>query len=176
MSVKSATAFGLSSGLEPGMVLLNTTSFSAVSSQSVNDVFSATYENYMVVLNVLSSASDNIIRLRLRASGTDASGSDYTSQALVVFSTTVSGSRITSASSLDIFRQDTSWNGATSFIHKPNLATATQFNTSNAWSLEGARIGLYTGSHSLTNAYTGFTLIPATGNITGTVRVYGINN
>jgi hypothetical protein len=159
-----------------GMVLLNTTSFSAVSSQSVNDVFSSTYENYMVVLNVISSGADNIIRLRLRASGTDASGSDYTSQGLVVFSTTVSGSRITSASSLDIFRQDTSWNGATSFIHKPNLATATQFNTSNAWSLEGARIGLYTGSHSLTNAYTGFTLIPATGNITGTVRVYGINN
>jgi hypothetical protein len=158
-----------------GMVLLNTTSFSAVSSQSVNDVFSATYENYMLVLNVLSSAADNIIRLRLRASGTDASGSDYNSQALVVFSTTVSGSRITSASSLDIFRQDTSWNGATSFIHKPNLATATQFNTSNAWSLEGARIGLYTGSHSLTNAYTGYTLLPASGTITGTISTYGIN-
>jgi hypothetical protein len=77
---------------------------------------------------------------------------------------------------LYIFRQDTSWNGATSCIYKPNLATATQFNTSNGWSYEGARIGLYTGSHSLTTAYTGFSLIPATGTITGTVRVYGYRN
>jgi hypothetical protein len=169
--VPSSVAVGSGTG---SVDSLGNVTFTTVSSVSLNDVFSSTYENYMVVLNVISSAADNIIRLRLRASGSDASGSDYTSQALVIFSTTVSGSRITSASSLDIFRQDTSWNGATSFIHKPNLATATQFNTSNAWSLEGARIGLYTGSHSLTTAYTGFSLIPATGTITGTLRVYGI--
>jgi len=29
-----------------GLILLNTTSFSAVSSQSINDVFSATYDHY----------------------------------------------------------------------------------------------------------------------------------
>ena len=32
-----------------GMVLLNTTSFSGVSSGSVSDVFSATYENYRII-------------------------------------------------------------------------------------------------------------------------------
>lgn len=169
--VPSSVAVGSGTGSADS---LGNVTFTTVSSVSLNDVFSSNYENYMIMLNVISTASDNIIRLRLRVSGSDASGSDYTSQALVVFGTTVSGSRITSSSSLDIFRQDTSWNGATSFIYKPNLATATQFNTSNGWSYEGARIGLYTGSHSLTTAYTGFSLIPATGTITGTLRVYGI--
>jgi hypothetical protein len=36
---------------EPGLVLLNTTSFSGVSSQSVNDVFSTTYQNYRVIID-----------------------------------------------------------------------------------------------------------------------------
>ena len=36
-----------------GMVLLNTTSFSGVASQSVNDVFSATYTNYRIFINLI---------------------------------------------------------------------------------------------------------------------------
>jgi 4-hydroxy-3-methylbut-2-enyl diphosphate reductase IspH len=49
---------------DPGLVLLNTTSFSAVASQSVNDVFSATYDNYkIIVTNTICSPTN----FRLRA-------------------------------------------------------------------------------------------------------------
>ncbi len=59
-----------------GLIHINTTSFSAVSSQSVNDVFSATYKNYLVVVSLTSSASTGL-NFRVRASGTDLSTSTY---------------------------------------------------------------------------------------------------
>jgi len=37
-----------------GLVLLNTTSFSAVTSQSINDVFSTTYDNYLILINSIA--------------------------------------------------------------------------------------------------------------------------
>jgi hypothetical protein len=78
MSVKSATAFGLSSGLEPGMVLLNTTSFSGVASFSLAaSTFSATYLNYRIVLNLDSVAASSELNMRMRASGSDNSSSNY---------------------------------------------------------------------------------------------------
>ncbi len=38
-----------------GLVLLNTTSFSGVASQSINDVFSATYNHYLIVSSLFSN-------------------------------------------------------------------------------------------------------------------------
>ena len=67
-----ATVFGLAAGLK----LINTTTFSAVSSQSVNDVFSATYDNYKIVCQ-FSSSADQEVFFRLRASGSDLTTSVY---------------------------------------------------------------------------------------------------
>ena len=76
MSVKSATARGLSSGLEPGLVLLNTQTFSTVSSFSFPDnSFSATYNAYRIVFNITSAAAN--LAWRARAAGTDNSSSNY---------------------------------------------------------------------------------------------------
>ena len=41
-----------------GMVLLNTTSFSGVSSQSFNNVFNASYENYKIIINLTDNTSN----------------------------------------------------------------------------------------------------------------------
>ena len=62
-----------------GMVLLNTTSFSAVASQAINNVFSATYRNYRIVVNITQTtgAAGQIIATRLRVGGVSAGGNDY---------------------------------------------------------------------------------------------------
>jgi len=70
MSVKSATAFGLSSGLEPGLVLLTTQTFSGVAAMSLNNIFSSTYDKYMIGISYATSASSNL-RFRFRESGSD---------------------------------------------------------------------------------------------------------
>jgi hypothetical protein len=169
------TTLGVYAPSTSGLSLINTTSFSGVSSQSVNDVFSATYENYCLVINNISSAADEILRLRLRVSGTDASGANYAYQTLNAIGASVSAGRGTGLTSWDIFRNDTSYNGGVAYIFRPNVAATTQYTSSNGWSLDGARISLNGGSHSLSTAYTGFSLVPNSGTITGTISTYGIN-
>jgi hypothetical protein len=44
------TTLGVYAPSTSGLTLINTTSFSGVASQSVNDVFSATYDNYRINL------------------------------------------------------------------------------------------------------------------------------
>jgi hypothetical protein len=68
-----ATVFALPSG---GLTLINTTSFSGVASQAINSVFSATYINYRIVMNIVGSTASNI-RFKMRVAGTDNSGSYY---------------------------------------------------------------------------------------------------
>jgi len=61
-----------------GLVLLNTTSFSAVASQSINDVFNATYDTYQIVTD-LSASSNNgeTVLMRLRVAGADNTSNNY---------------------------------------------------------------------------------------------------
>ena len=60
-----------------GLVLLNTTSFTAVASQSINDVFSATYDFYRIIGNLTGSAAAADLSFRLRVSGADNSSSVF---------------------------------------------------------------------------------------------------
>ena len=46
------TTLGVYAPSTSGLTLINTTSFSGVASQSVNDVFSSTYDNYRIVFNI----------------------------------------------------------------------------------------------------------------------------
>jgi hypothetical protein len=173
-----SAASGETSGLKwanGGMTLIKTETFSASAAVNVDDVFSSTYENYCLIINHVSSATDEILRLRLRVSATDASGSNYGYQTLNAINTTVSAGRGTANTSWDIFRNDTSYNGGIAYIYRPNVAATTQYSSQNAWSLDNARISLNAGSHTLSTAYTGFTLVPNSGTITGTISTYGIN-
>jgi hypothetical protein len=169
-----------------GMVLLNTTSFSGVSSQSVNDVFSATYKNYRIIINVLGSGSGGGgfgTNLRLRVSGTDNSSSNYR----------YAGYGLGDASASSIFKVQS--NGTTtSFLLEAASSQAYSYkvidvfmpfetqNTSiqyqgmyleNTPQFFGYDMG---GVMSVTTSYTGFTFLPAAGNtLTGTIYVYGYN-
>jgi hypothetical protein len=61
-----------------GMVLLNTTSFSGVTSVSLPaSTFTSTYSNYRFVLNVTSVSGDLSLQFRLRAAGSDNSTNNY---------------------------------------------------------------------------------------------------
>ena len=61
-----------------GFNLITTTSFSAVSSFSLpTDTFTSTYLNYQILINVDSSAASELFTMRVRASGTDNSSSNY---------------------------------------------------------------------------------------------------
>jgi hypothetical protein len=75
LELYDGSAFG-PVGSDAGLIHINTTTFSNVASQSINDVFSATYKNYLLMIEV-DNLSTATLRLRLRASGTDATTANY---------------------------------------------------------------------------------------------------
>ena len=162
-----------------GMVLLNTTSFSGVASQSVNDVFSATYENYLIQIKS-ANATNSSLRMRLRVSAADDTSS--------VYSTAYSTQRLESSSTGNLqdgpttsFAIIASTSNQINFtdinIFRPNLVTTTHLSTASV-NTQTAGYFAFAGGAVFTNAtaFTGFTIFPGTSTISGVISVYGYNS
>ena len=171
-----AVTFG-GSVVGSGLDLITTQSFSAASTVSVNNCFTSTYENYRIMFYADGSASDQGVNLRLRASGIDASGANYNSQSVAANSTTVGGGRTTSDTNIRAAAVASNQISSSIFeIFRPNLSLKTAFQFFINQSYLDAYISIVFGNHTLSTAYDGFSLIPGTGTITGTLRVYGYKN
>jgi len=163
-----------------GMVLLNTTSFSGVASQSVNDVFSSTYDNYVIMVNNLSASTGTPnIFMRLRVSGADNTSAQYSVNFITRAGAGFATGQVLSQTSWDFGTIDAT---AKSFMELKladvNLAANTGLTTNtltryqNAIQQDYAIAGC---SHAVASAFTGFTIYPTANNITGTISVYGVN-
>jgi len=157
------TALG---GNKSGLVLLNTTSFSAVASQSFNDVFSSTYDNYRVIAT--GSVSSTRPAFRLRVSGSDATGSNYE----IGFS---ANSGITTTTTTSFIPIDGAAQWWISFDLLSPFATA----ETRMLSLAGNATSTFRLSvlrHNLSTSYTGITILPeGAGTLTGAMSIYGYN-
>jgi hypothetical protein len=166
-------------GTVGGLVHINTTSFSAVASQSINDVFSATYDNYLINLHgINASMAIGLLNLRLRVSGADNSTSVYGSVDTFFGSGTGSTNTITGTSFPIASIGSEARSPLMLEIGNPFIAE----NTTYASRSYAVRIGIdtyqniFSGAFRNTTSFTGFTIFPASGTITGTVRVYGFKN
>lgn len=147
-----------------GLTLIADESFSAVSSVSVNNCFTSTYAAYRILITANAAITG-----RLRASGTDATGSHYVNQFLAASSTSVSAGRTTT----------TSWDlgAGAGFrlgvldIYGPALAEVTYANYYLSANVSTLELALLANAHNVTTAYDGFTLLGST--ITGNLRIYG---
>jgi hypothetical protein len=174
----------------PGLVLVSPTSiansggsasatggevtFSGVTSISLNGVFTSDYENYLIVLRALGSV-EYTGRARLRAGGTDnTTANSYVLQFVRGITTTASAANNINNLWDFIFYGDATAGVAKFEIYRPNIAATTFFTgTFFARTDVTATVG---GYHTQATAYDGITFFPSTGNITGTVRVYGLKN
>jgi hypothetical protein len=152
-------------------------SFSASSAVNVNDVFSATYENYIITSNFTASAGGSA-RFRLRVAGADDTNATYAGQYLFLYGTTVDPSRAATGTYFDlggVTGSDT--NTFTMQIARPFDSVKTQaifdFSASTGSNIQRAA---HAFNFNATTSFTGFTLFPSAGNITGNVRVYGLAN
>ena len=146
--------------------------FTTASTVSLNGVFNATYDNYLILLKGNTSANPDLL-FRLRVAGVDASGSsDYVRPVLynAQNSSTVAniGGAATSSGYLGF--------GSTSQF----VVNTTFFNpfltkqTINTLQNYGQDYQLWGGNrHILSNSYDGITFIPVSGTMTGEVAVYG---
>ena len=156
-----------------GLTLLNTTTFSGVSSVSLPaNTFNSTYDNYSIVASFVGSITDQNVRARMRAAGTDnTTASSYVRQRLYFTSTTSTPNTAT----------DTFWDTGvitdtiTSYqveLFDPFLASATAFASRG-----GARNQMLsaTGYHTQATSYDSFTFYPSSGTLTGKYSVFGFN-
>lgn len=163
-----------------GLVLLNTTSFSAVSSQSINDVFSATYLHYVLVLTAIST-NDTDINFRWRVSGADNSTSNYSWAQAGTFATTgtFSGGNANNAAQFRITGSNAanSQKFGTYTLYNPFATDTSGFTGHLSYSSGTANYfaGSIGGGFNGTTSFTGFTIYPTAGTITGSLSVYGVN-
>jgi hypothetical protein len=147
--------------------------FTAVTSLSLNGVFTSSFDNYLIVANYKTSTATSIYA-RLRAAGTDDTGSNYARQYLYVTSTSVTGQRVTSQTEgLGFGYGATSDSGEHFHIYGPFLAQPTASRSVNVY---GGTVELndWASTHSLSTSYDGLTLRTSTVNtFTGNVVVFG---
>jgi hypothetical protein len=158
-----------------GLTLINTTSFSAVATQSFNDVFSATYTNYRIVGSFALSNSAAVLNMRLRASGSDSTAASYGSG--VMFSTgsgTLNSNVVISQTSFTLTtNQGVTDRGLDLVCFEPFETIGTDLTGT----ISVNRFPHITSCRfSLTTSFDGFTLIPSLGDITGSVSVFGFSD
>jgi hypothetical protein len=181
MTVKSATALGLNSSLEPGLVLINTTNFSGVSNVTISNVFSAAYDNYRVSWSFpdATNTATGPTYIRMASNGTQTTDTNYyrrniqVNDANIVFSSE-SGIVHHYVGSLDT--GETSWSGWSMDFISPFKAKPTVFNM-NTFGYEGSLLAHIGGGVHITSAsYDGFRWNIANGTVSGgTIKVYGYN-
>lgn len=161
----------------PALVLLNSTSVSAQSSVSIDSVFSSTYDNYLVIPRIVGSGSAGLL-MRLRSGGADDSSANYSYQHLTGQGTTVSAANSSA---------QTSWLAGSAYsintpaqeilIVAPNFAGRTSYKTTFTQDGgSGLFLRTYAGDLATGTQYTGLTIYPQSGTITGAIRVYGYTN
>ena len=165
-----------------GLVLLNTTSFSAVSSQSFNDVFSATYDHYLAKIVIDSFSTNQTLSFRYRVAGTDLSASTYYAQAYSILNgssiSQYSNSGTTSVTLMDTAAGTANNNFAKIEFMNPFAAKINQFEFFRSYNKSATGFFAQGGSGSVldnSTSYTGFSLITSAGNFTGTCSIYGYN-
>ena len=161
------------------LTLITKSTFSATASHSINNVFSATYDNYLLLWKLQGSTTDQLA-MRLRVAGTDATaGNYYDAGYFINYSGSSSGNHYDNAATSFILgnkpTSNTFYNMAM-HIYSPAKTESTTFNaTVNRAVSSGVGAGFFiSGTHQVSTAYDGFTLIADTaGNITGEAIVYG---
>jgi len=168
------TTLGVYSPATPGLVKINTTTFSAVASQSINDVFSTTYDNYLILTSHTNSSAAQDLNLRLRVGGADNStASSYVRQLMEASGSTVSGGRTTTDRHVFGVTNDILSNAQSLTVFNPFIAQPTVFYSQDLNSRSNAFIAVWGGTHNQSTSYTGFTIFPSAGNITGKITVFG---
>ena len=162
-----------------GLVYVTSTTFTTSSQVNVDNCFTSTYDNYLILIKNHGSVAGGFTRWRLRVGGANAAGSDYYRYG---YTTTSASAGLTAYNG----GAETSWlpnseYGTTAAescmtevsVYNPALAANRTTMTIEVNNSSGASRYSLTGMHAQAVAYDGFSIIPNSGTITGSLTVYG---
>jgi hypothetical protein len=156
-----------------GMVLLNTTSFSGVASQSISTVFSSTYDHYRIIGRVFGDAN-RTIQWRIRSGSTDLTTSTYFFGGIFVGSAasqTFGSDNNANATSNLVTYVSTDVGTFDMVLYNPFGTLRTGYTCNG----QGRSATYYAGLVDNTTSYDGITFLPNAGTITGEISIYGVN-
>jgi hypothetical protein len=126
---------------------------------------------------VYSSSAGANTTIQLRASGTTASGANYSYQSMQANATSVTGARTTNNTGFEAGGTNGSDTSTTIItLFQPQVAAGTNLQASYNYSGGNFQTPVNAeikGNHSLATAYDGFILSVGSGNMTGSYTVYG---
>jgi hypothetical protein len=172
--------FTPAAGGASALTYITSASPSAVSTISIDNCFTSTYRNYLIVYNlVYDTGGGYALQMRLRASGTDNTSSNYSFNLLYLASNTATigndGTTTTAFRLAEI--RDGGESGGIANVFSPQATARTTYSSSGGSSFSTNNVASFAaGSSTVTTGYDGFTLLTATGTFTGTIRVYGVSN
>ena len=172
MVVPSSIAVGSGSGSANAAGYVT---FSGASSVSLNGVFSSTYDNYRIVCDFTGSTTIATY-IRLRVAGTDNTSSNYNRQYLLANNTSISGGRATIALWAMTNATSTTRGAYVMDVFNPFLTQVTGGVSQQLGNYNGtSTFALNLEGHGFNTAtsFDGFTFFSDTGNMTGTIAVYG---
>jgi len=157
-----------------GLTLLQSVTFSgAVSSQSLNNVFDATYTNYRIIIKINAFSTADVFKMRFRVSGADNTTSDYRymgSNQLDPWTNTTYGNTFW------VIHRYQRANGMhfVADIFNPFATNYTTMLSSSAQVGQDPGVNTFGGGFIATTSFTGFTIFPDGGTMSdGTIKVYG---
>ena len=159
------------------MTLVASGSPSAVSSISFNSCFTSTYRNYLIIVSDIVGSTNAALRLRWRASSTDATGSNYKfANRYATFATSLgtdAGNPTDHILIVGATGTSAQRSGAHIYVNAPQIAAYTNHQMiANSW--DSAAFGA--GMHEQATAYDGFSLYITSGTFSGQVKIYGLQN
>lgn len=158
-----------------GLTLVKTqTVGSAVSSVTVTNAFSSTFDNYRIVMSGGTQSQSEDLKLKLGSSATGYYGFlVYGSSS----STTVNGANRNNTAQFDWVGGGIAGQASHVFVEVLSPFASTYTKLRNAGYQNGSNYGTMQGEHRVASSYSSFTILTAIGTITGgTIRVYGYNN
>ena len=161
---------------------LGTISFSGVTSISLNNAFSSSYQHYKIIAKYHASTTSTV-RFRWRSAGTDRTVGAYYSSGFIgrANSTGIGSFNANATTSLDVGRTETTADQRSFTMFEcfdPFVSTRAtghifQWQGQDASGLLG---GFGNGGYLQSIEFDGFTFFIDSGNFTGTIQVFGYND
>jgi hypothetical protein len=175
----SGSAWVTIGGSSGALTLITTgTAANTSPSLSINNCFSSTYTNYLLLVDLTTTASADLA-IRLRVSGTDNTANYYENGfSQVSTSATVTGFANAAATVYSLGDIDTARKSYVLNISNPFVTTQTTFIGTGVRAFNGTNSQSYfsNGAHNSATSFDGLTFRTGASNLTGTVKVYGYSN
>jgi hypothetical protein len=160
-----------------GLWKIAATTFTGSTGVEIQNCFSSDYENYKVFITYYGSASTNSQVQFMSGTNTKDIAATYNRWGFY-WTTLINGfnqANLTSDFFANHFTAAANYSMGEITVWQPNVATYTN-TTVRSWSGDSGLVLVTDNTKKTTTQYTGLYFFPASGTVTGTIRVYGLRN